>query len=247
MPSPDGSKIGIYSYIGGTVGQNQVSISDFDRTNGILTNTLNIDLGLSDFIGEPGVNFVISPDNTKLYFAPYQYNLQAGNIKQILESKIAVFPEGLPENTGLQVMPDGKLYIFKAETPSLDVIQEPNKLGMLCDYSENAIDLQHYNCIGLYPKIIAPLDISSIRILTSQHCIADRTTFKLANTARIQSVLWNFGDGQTSTELAPSHQYAHAGNYAVTLNVTFTDNSTQTISKMVEIFEKPTKVVILHD
>ncbi len=29
--------------------------------------------------------------------------------------------------------------------------------------------------------------------------------------------LWEFGDGQTSTEAAPEHQYAHSGNYVVKL------------------------------
>ena len=33
---------------------------------------------------------------------------------------------------------------------------------------------------------------------------------------------WNFGDGQTSTDVAPTHEYAQAGDYTVTVRVTGT-------------------------
>jgi PKD repeat protein len=40
------------------------------------------------------------------------------------------------------------------------------------------------------------------------------------STGDIDSWLWNFGDGATSTEQSPNHQYAAAGNYTVSLTVT---------------------------
>ncbi len=61
------------------------------------------------------------------------------------------------------------------------------------------------------------------------------------------NLLWSFGDSQTSTELNPTHTYANAGTYTVTLEVTFTDNSTQTISKTIEIFNKPSTILIEHE
>ena len=78
-------------------------------------------------------------------------------------------------------------------------------------------------------------------------CVGEITQFQIQNTANIQSVLWNFGDGHTSTELEPTHTYAAAGTYTVTLEVTFTDSSTQTITKDIEIFEKPLKPIIEHE
>ncbi|MBK7886173.1 MAG: PKD domain-containing protein [Bacteroidetes bacterium] len=41
-----------------------------------------------------------------------------------------------------------------------------------------------------------------------------------ASATNISSWQWNFGDGNTSTQQNPSHQYAGAGNYPVTLIVT---------------------------
>ena len=39
----------------------------------------------------------------------------------------------------------------------------------------------------------------------------------------IDEWLWDFGDGSTSTQQNPTHVYAHAGNYTVTLTVTSSD------------------------
>jgi len=86
----------------------------------------------------------------------------------------------------------------------------------------------------------------SCGIEASNFCLGELTTFS-ASFTNIKSVLWNFGDSQTSTELNPSHIYANAGTYTVTLEVTFTDNSTQTITKTIEILNKPATILIEHE
>jgi hypothetical protein len=86
----------------------------------------------------------------------------------------------------------------------------------------------------------------SCGIEANNFCLGELTTFSVSFT-NIQSVLWHFGDSQTSTELNPTHTYASAGTYTVTLEVTFTDNSTQTVTKDIEIFDKPLKPIIEHE
>jgi immune inhibitor A len=67
-------------------------------------------------------------------------------------------------------------------------------------------------------------------------------TFTFENTstgAGQATVLWSFGDGNTSTEFSPTHTYAMAGNYNVTLTMTTTsDNSTSTETQSVMVGEE---------
>ncbi len=49
-------------------------------------------------------------------------------------------------------------------------------------------------------------------------------------TAAGYSYLWTFGDGSTSTQQNPSHTYASAGSYSVTLKVTDEDSVSTTVS-----------------
>ncbi|HEU4994631.1 MAG TPA: PKD domain-containing protein [Gemmatimonadaceae bacterium] len=49
------------------------------------------------------------------------------------------------------------------------------------------------------------------------------------------SYLWNFGDSQTSTQQNPSHTYAAAGTYSVTLKVTDDENATHTATTSANI------------
>jgi len=56
-------------------------------------------------------------------------------------------------------------------------------------------------------------------------------TFTNRSSGNISSVRWDFGDGSTSTANNPSHTYSSPGNYTVSLRVTFSNGSTQTVTK----------------
>jgi len=49
--------------------------------------------------------------------------------------------------------------------------------------------------------------------------------FKITNQANIDNVLWHFGDGNTSTDLAPVHKYSQPGSYMVKLIEVFSGSS----------------------
>ncbi|MDJ0807552.1 MAG: PKD domain-containing protein [Gammaproteobacteria bacterium] len=55
----------------------------------------------------------------------------------------------------------------------------------------------------------------------------------------IVSYAWDFGDGNTSTEMSPTHTYATGGLYNVTLTVTDNDDLTDTASTTADINNPP--------
>lgn len=52
---------------------------------------------------------------------------------------------------------------------------------------------------------------------------------------RLASSAWTFGDGQTSTRQSPTHVYAQAGSYQVTVTVTDDRGATATVTRTVEV------------
>ncbi|MDF4805398.1 collagenase, partial [Vibrio parahaemolyticus] len=62
--------------------------------------------------------------------------------------------------------------------------------------------------------------------------VGESITFSSENSTdtdgQIVSVLWDFGDGTTSTQTQPTHQYGSEGQYTVSLTVTDNDGLTAT-------------------
>lgn len=51
----------------------------------------------------------------------------------------------------------------------------------------------------------------------------------------VESISWDFGDGQTSTALSPAHAFAATGEYEVTATVTYTDGTSESGSITVKV------------
>jgi len=74
-------------------------------------------------------------------------------------------------------------------------------------------------------------------------CVGDSTKFtdlSIAPGSQIMAWLWNFGDGGTSTIQNPSHVYANAGTFMVTLVVTNLANCEDSVTIPVIARPKPT-------
>jgi PKD repeat protein len=59
--------------------------------------------------------------------------------------------------------------------------------------------------------------------------------------------LWDFGDGNSSTQQNPSHTYAAEGTYTVSLTVTDSGSLSDTISKPVTVTDCPTLEIFVND
>ncbi|MFT7589340.1 MAG: hypothetical protein ACI959_001558 [Limisphaerales bacterium] len=64
--------------------------------------------------------------------------------------------------------------------------------------------------------------------------IGDAISFSPSTTATIITYFWEFGDGATSTEMDPEHEYATSGTYEVCLTTTDENGCDGYVCKMVE-------------
>jgi PKD repeat protein len=215
--SPNGKKlaVAICHFI------NKFELFDFNDSSGVVSNVVSFP-SYPATIGAYGIEF--SPDGTKLFgsiiSSPkiYQFNLCAGSSAAIINSAtiIGTSPDWL---CALQLAPDGKIYVARCFTGYLGVINNPNGLGMTCNYIDSGFSLGTKTAnLGL-PAFESSL-FSSLKEV--DRCSGDTTFFYLNNLNNITSVVWNFNDPSsgiynTSTLFNPYHVFANPGTYGVSI------------------------------
>lgn len=142
--SPNGKKLAAAM---DKMSHDNVEIFDFDNSSGTISNAVSLSMGNSAY----GLSF--SPDNSKLYLSSeagdqgiVQYDLNAANISK---SATKVSAKNNTRFGALQIGSDGKIYIATGR-PFLDIIENPNALGLACNYKVDALNLNgHYSTFGL--------------------------------------------------------------------------------------------------
>lgn len=145
--SNDGTKLALNTFIN----MNTVELFDFDVYTGFVSNGAVIDTyPVSINNGPYGLCF--SPDGTRLYVsnnslttnnALYQYDLTLSSASAIGASQTLIgstTTNGL-RYSALQQGPDGKIYMVKYTSNTIDVINTPNALGTACGYVSGAITI----------------------------------------------------------------------------------------------------------
>lgn len=234
--SPDGTKIAVAR----AQGLSEVQLFDFNASTGVISNPITLlDFSTND---ENVYGIEFSPNSKVLYVgivgnAVFQYNLQAGNPTDIINSQLQLTT--LPRPYGaLQLATDGKIYIAKNSQFYIDVIDNPNIVGLGCNYQYEHLYLNgRRSKLGLPPFIQTFLQIDDIQV--ENVCFGDTSLFTVNLPTTYDSLVWDFGDGNTSTLENPSHIYVSAGDYTASLTVTVGGNSS-TDTKALTIFEQPT-------
>jgi gliding motility-associated-like protein len=167
-----------------------------------------------------------------------QFDLKNSNIigsKKIVNSSTNVAG-------ALQLAIDEKIYRAgypntSANTTKLSVINNPELDGTSCNYIQNAIDLK-----GKIAKKGLPPFITSFFLYSFSYefnCLGDATHFFINTTEKIDSVLWDFGDGTTSTDINAYHTYANTGDYKVTLIKSVNGELREPLEKTITIYDTP--------
>ncbi|MFL1013401.1 T9SS type B sorting domain-containing protein [Flavisericum labens] len=176
--SPDGDKMACANLSAdddNNTTNHQLFLYDFDTTNGKVSNAVELKI-FGNNHNPYGLEF--SPNSQFLYVHSYnnyrgddfdddrdnpenhtsslvQFNLNAQNI----QSSMITIDERQLYRGGLQLAPNGKIYRALSATydtglPNLGVINEPNKVGLACNYLHDAVDLSpNQSAQGLPPFI----------------------------------------------------------------------------------------------
>lgn len=142
----------------------------------------------------------------------------------------------------LQLAIDEKIYRAGyekggTEGESLSVINNPEEVGTACNFRENQVRLNGKKVVLGLPPFIQSLFLFNFKYEFT--CVGDSTHFFISTVETIDSVLWDFGDGTTSTDIDAYHAYATPGTYNVSLTKTTNGETKEAIIKEVVIFEKP--------
>jgi gliding motility-associated-like protein len=223
--SQNGKKLGAAMY----VINGACELFNFDNSTGVVSNPLVLTGGVDAY----GCEF--SPDGTKFYAAEtsqiYQWNLCAGAGAAIVASRV-----NIPAAAGyaLQLATNGKIYLSRTGQQFAGVINNPNNIGLACNYVDMGQTLSPRSSNVSIPNFISGY--------MKQHITPPPFTYVYNNTTGCQTasfaaspnpsvycpaagysltgILWNFGDPasgalNSSTLTNPSHFFTTTGNYTV--------------------------------
>ncbi|MBO3116009.1 T9SS type B sorting domain-containing protein [Winogradskyella sp. DF17] len=244
--SPNGEKLALAKWNS----DSDVELFDFDTATGVVSNPIELSGVFFDNpadtppTGPYGLEF--SPNSKVLYvsdwgstlfqsYRVHQFDITQPTAADILASDTILYEVDFLI-AALQLGIDGKLYVSVPGFSSLDVIENPNELGVNANYVVGGVDLGgRFPAAGLPPFIQSFFDVG---IEFEGTCAGVETKFSINTNESIDSVAWDFGDGNTSTEISPEHIYLNPGTYDVTLNINI-PGGTESFDERIIIYDTP--------
>jgi len=245
--SPDGTKISLAVYL-----DEIYELFDFNNETGVVSNPITFEgfkraYGL-EYSPNSRILYISEEDSihvTKMHI--YQIDLFAGSPQEIKNSLNYIGYTTNNETYGqigrgaMQVGPDGKIYIARYWMPWLGTINNPNLWGTASELVDDGLWLESNTArISYYGLPTFIQSYFSPPLFEYDHvCYGDITDFWItSDITGYVSVEWFFGDGHTSTDLAPSHQYSAPGDFIVTLVVHYL-TADRTAESVIEILSSP--------
>jgi gliding motility-associated-like protein len=233
--SPNGDKLVMCALGFGT------QLFDFDSSTGMVSNPINLNTEYGSYGAEfsPSGNLLYTKRGLLESSSLWQYDLTATDIPN---SGIMLFElseqelEDEQEVGQMQIGPDNKIYISIKNKDYLSVINNPEVLGLGCDFVSDAIYLQGNVCWYGLPTFIQSYFFVGFE--SNNPCLGEAANFSANIPQGYDSLVWDFGDGNTSTDENPTHTYTTAGDFEVSLSVTAgAENSLE--SKTITVYELP--------
>jgi len=224
--------------------------------------------GLLEYLDGPyGIEF--SPDSKKLYVTYIQYNgigayLYTENFNpDSARGELVQFDITLPtadairnsittivpmsyENRfgGLQLAPNGKIYIAQRGHSFVSSIDNPNAAGAACGFNRAAVLLQDgTRCGEGFPFIMATSLGSKLRVLSQDVCLGEEMLIPLAGGFITDSIRWHYGESGVADSVgfgrAGRHTYRTEGVYFVSATMYVGSEAQEPVGTWVYVHPKP--------
>lgn len=244
--SPDGSYL-VYTFYE----EELIELYSFDRSSGNVTY-----LAETNQLGQPVYGAAFSPNSKKLYVSTMhinapedfesrlvQFNLNMQN--PLSSSTILATITNRKMFCGMQVAPDGKIYVARspAGNDHLAVINNPNRPGIHCNL--NNIENQQNegfslngrtSSYGLPGFIQSYFDLSQIQY--DSVCYQNETLLRLLNPTNIDSLVWFVEGAAISSEIEPVYTFPEEGQYEIMVTEYF-NGEAYTSKRNIVIHPKP--------
>lgn len=172
---------------------------------------------------------------TRLCFSPNsEFLYTKGDDSQVKQMNVSSFNSTIINGTlttisgggfgsgykDIQMGADGIVYVLNSSAQALDAILNPDLAGSACTFTPGYLalpgatldrlpNLPNWFCGETFLLIPQVVDV----------CLGETTTFSLTTNQAVDAISWDFGDGNGSEELNPTHLYATPGTYSVTVEV----------------------------
>ncbi len=219
-----------------------VVIAPFNVTNGLFTTPV-ITIAGTDPSSQPfniidtewsnsGRFFYISGNNGAAQDVLLQVDLD-----EAVQTLRTVPTQNMQRSLGLQIAPDSLIYHLYQHTNGSFRVGRINRTDTVASqtlYTGSAIGSQNYQA-RQFPAFLPPYDpMLNVDFTYAGTCASVPTTFLPRISPSPDSVIWNFGDGNGSMDLAPFHTYDAGQTYTVSLTA-FLNGESATVSKPVNI------------
>jgi hypothetical protein len=231
-----------------------ILILDFDPSSGTLSfnqfvfnSAHSLSQALYDAEWSPGGRF--------LYFSRLNDN---GTDAQVLQFDILnptstlapVLPVSVLRSYGLQLAPDTTIYHLYESTPGvfrLGRIAEPDSVAAAANYQASVFasqpDFGGRQFPSFSPALPFTLDVSFV---SSGNCSATPVSFYPTVTPTADSLVWDFGDGNGTSQWSPVHTFQSGGVYTVTATA-FLNGRSASFSADVTIIQFDIQLNLVQD
>ncbi len=145
---------------------------------------------------------------------------------------------------GMQLGPDGKIYVAQRERTFVSAITNPNARGAACGFVERAVELAPGSVCGEgFPFVMSTTLGAKAYIIAPDVCLGETAALTIGGGFTTDSVVWNFGDAFATTSQGYGrtgrHVYTRPGAYKVTATQYLGSEAQEPLTTWVYVYEPP--------